>query len=77
MTKFIEQRSVGWVSEHIPGAKRAMREYGIAPNSRMALDVAAAAASVTPDALLAEINYRDMIAARRLRKRRAAEFELV
>ncbi len=77
MSEFIEQQSTEWVASHIAGAGVVMRRYGIASNSRMPLDVAAAAASVTPDELLAVMESR----ARRMAQRRPAvdhpyEFDL-
>jgi hypothetical protein len=63
----IEQRPTSWVAANIPGARAVLRNYGISPDTHMAFNIAAAAASVTPDAILAELGYREQIAARRLR----------
>jgi iron-sulfur cluster repair protein YtfE (RIC family) len=65
----IEQQSVDQVIARIPGASGVLRSYGIDPNSRMSLALAAAAVSATPDALLAELEERSM----RLARRQAAE----
>ena len=63
----IEQRPTSWVAANIPGARAVLRNYGISPDSRMAFNIAAAAASVSPDAILAELGYREQAAARRMR----------
>jgi iron-sulfur cluster repair protein YtfE (RIC family) len=61
----VEQQTVDQVVVRIPGASSALRRYGIDPTNRMLLAQAAAAASVVPDALLAELEYR----ARRMAQR--------
>jgi hypothetical protein len=79
MSRFIEQRPTSWVAEHVSGAKPVLRRHGIAPDSRMTLDTAAMTAGVAPDALLAEIGYRERLAARKLskaRRERELEFSL-
>jgi hypothetical protein len=76
MSRFIEQRPTSWVSENVPGARSVLRNYGIAPDSRMAFGIAAAAASVAPDAILAELGYREQLAVRRLREQEREQFDL-
>lgn len=54
----LEQQTVAQVLTHVPEASSTLRSYGIDPTSRISLAQAAAAASVAPDALLAELEYR-------------------
>jgi len=61
----IEQQTVEQVIERIPGSSSVLRSYGIDPTNRMALAQVAAAVSVVPDALLAEIEDRARRQARR------------
>jgi hypothetical protein len=65
----IEQQTSEQVIERIPGASSVLRGYGIDPTNRLSLAQAAAAVSVTPDALLAELEDR----ARRLARRQVVE----
>jgi iron-sulfur cluster repair protein YtfE (RIC family) len=60
----IEQQPVEQVMARIPGASNVLRGYGIDPTNRMSLALAAAAVSVTPDALLAELEAKAMRLAR-------------
>jgi len=61
----IEQQTVDQSIARIPGARDVLRGYHIDPTSRMSLAAAAAAASVVPDALLAELEERMRRMARR------------
>ena len=54
----VEQQAVDQVVARIPGASSVLRSYGIDPSNRMSLMQAAAAVSVTPDALLAELEAK-------------------
>jgi len=63
----VEQQTVDQVLARIPGASSVLRSYGIDPTNRLSLAQAAAAVSVTPDALLAELEAK----ARRLALRAA------
>jgi iron-sulfur cluster repair protein YtfE (RIC family) len=63
----VEQQAVDQVVAHIPGARSVLRSYGIDVTNRLSLTQAAAAVSVTPDALLAELEDK----ARRLAHRSA------
>jgi iron-sulfur cluster repair protein YtfE (RIC family) len=49
----LEQQTVDQVIARVPSASSVLRSYGIDPTNRMSLAQAAAAVSVTPDALLA------------------------
>jgi hypothetical protein len=49
----LEQQTVDQVIARVPGASHVLRGYGIDPTNRMSLAQAAAAVSVTPDAVLA------------------------
>jgi hypothetical protein len=49
----LEQQTVDQVFARVPGASSVLRSYGIDPTNRMSLAQAAAAVSVTPDAVLA------------------------
>lgn len=70
------QQKVDQVTARLPGAGRVLRSYGIDPSNRMSLDVAAAAVSMTPDALLAELEYRARRAAQRRSHEELMEMEL-
>ncbi|HET9221204.1 MAG TPA: hypothetical protein VFO07_01805 [Roseiflexaceae bacterium] len=61
----IEQQPVDQVTARIPGASGVLRSYGIDPTNRASLATAAAMVSVTPDALLAELEEKAMRLARR------------
>jgi iron-sulfur cluster repair protein YtfE (RIC family) len=63
----VEQQAVDQVVARIPGAISVLRSHGIDPTNRLSLMQAAAAVSVTPDALLAELEAK----ARRLARRSA------
>ncbi|HJZ46755.1 MAG TPA: hypothetical protein VKE41_06300 [Roseiflexaceae bacterium] len=54
----VEQQTVDTVIARIPGASSVLRSYGIDPTNRLSLAQAAAAVSVTPDALLAELEAK-------------------
>jgi iron-sulfur cluster repair protein YtfE (RIC family) len=54
----LEQQSVARVAAQLPEARRVLRSYRIDSTNRMTLAQAAAAASVEPDALMAELEYR-------------------
>ena len=64
----VEQQAVDQVVAHIPGAISVLRSHGIDPTNRLSLMQAAVAVSVTPDALLAELEAK----ARRLTRRSTA-----
>jgi hypothetical protein len=69
----VERETVDQVLAHDHKASKILRSWGIDATSRMSLDSAAAAASVTPDELLAVLEMR----MRREARRRAHEsFEI-
>jgi hypothetical protein len=72
----IEQQTVAWVTGRIDGASTVLRTHKIDATNRMSLAVAAAAASVTPGELLAEMDYRGRLQARKLVGTQPAEVEL-
>jgi hypothetical protein len=63
----VEQQTVDQVVARIPGASSVLRSHGIDPTNRLSLMQAAAAVSMTPDALLVELEDK----ARRLALRSA------
>jgi hypothetical protein len=73
---FIEHQTVDWVCEQVEGANALLRGQGIDPTSRMSFAVAAAAASVTPGELLAQMDYRARLQARKLAAAQPEEVEL-
>lgn len=68
-----EQHTVAEVLKQLPEAQVTFRSYGIDPTNRLSLAQAAAAVSVTPDALLAELEYRTRRAAQRVRRQERRE----
>ena len=60
-----EQQTAEHVITHTPEAAAVLRSYRIDPSNRMSLATAAAAVSMSPDALLAEIEDKLRRAARR------------
>ena len=54
----LEQQTVDQVVSRVSGTSDILRSYGIDPSSRMPLAQAAAAVSVSPDELLAVLEYR-------------------
>ena len=72
----LEQQTVDWVKERIGGASQVLRRHRIDPTSRMTLAVAAAATSVTPAELLAEMDYRARLQAHKIVKAGRVEMEL-
>ncbi len=56
--KNYEEQTVKDVAERVPEARRVLRTYHISASNAMPLDIAAAEASVTPDELLAVVEYK-------------------
>ncbi len=56
--KNYEEQTVKEVAERVPEARRVLRSYRISAWNTMPLDIAAAEASVTPDELLAVVEYK-------------------
>ncbi|MFQ3632892.1 hypothetical protein [Roseiflexus sp.] len=56
--KNYEEQTVKEVAERVPEARRVLRAYHISASNAMPLDIAAAEASVTPDELLAVVEYK-------------------
>ncbi|MCS6938634.1 MAG: hypothetical protein RMJ55_11660 [Roseiflexaceae bacterium] len=56
--KNYEEQTVKEVAERVPEARRVLRSYHISASNDMPLDIAAAEASVTPDELLAVVEYK-------------------
>ncbi len=56
--KNYEEQTVKEVAERVPEARRVLRAYHISASNTMPIDIAAAEASVTPDELLAVVEYK-------------------
>ncbi|PMP85752.1 MAG: hypothetical protein C0183_04660, partial [Roseiflexus castenholzii] len=56
--KNYDEQTVNEVAERVPEARRVLRSYHISASNAMPLDIAAAEASVTPDELLAVVEYK-------------------
>lgn len=56
--KNYEEQTVKEVAERVPEARRVLRSYHISAWNTMPVDIAAAEASVTPDELLAVVEYK-------------------
>jgi iron-sulfur cluster repair protein YtfE (RIC family) len=55
--KNYDEQTVKEVAERVPEARHVLRSYHISASNAMPLDIAAAEASVTPDELLAVVEY--------------------
>lgn len=56
--KNYEEQTINEVAGRVPEARHVLRAYHISASNTMPLDIAAAEASVTPDELLAVVEYR-------------------